>query len=68
MLFLQDNGVLLKYDFSRKGEERRRSEYKLIEPGKNDNWKMTTRDVDFTTKSIILYEHTRALIRVYDIN
>jgi hypothetical protein len=36
--------------------------------GKNDNWKMTTRDVDCTTKSLILYEHTKAVMRIYDLN
>lgn len=68
ILFLQDNGVLLKYDFTKASESRRRYEYKVIEPGKHDNWKMTTREVDFTTKSIILYEHSRAFLRVYDLN
>ena len=67
ILFLQDNGCLLKYDFSKQEENQRRSEYKLFDVGKNDNWKMTLRNVDFTTKSIVCYEHTKCVFKVYDL-
>ena len=39
----------------------------MVEVGPNDNWKMTTRTVDFTTKSLICYEHTRAVMRIFDL-
>lgn len=68
ILFFQDNGYLLRYDFTKRFEPHRRNEIRLLEVGKDDNWKMTTRNIDFTTKSLILYEHTKAVVRVYDIN
>jgi hypothetical protein len=68
ILFLQDNGFLLKYDFTRPQEAKRRSELRMVEAGKTDNWKMATRTVDCTTKSLIAYEHSKAIVRVYDIN
>jgi len=40
----------------------------LVDAAKQDNWKMTTRTVDCTTKSLIVYEHSRAVAKVYDIN
>lgn len=68
ILFLQDNGHLLKYDFTKPNEAKRRSEIKLVDAAKQDNWKMTTRTVDCTTKSLIVYEHSKAVAKVYDIN
>lgn len=68
ILFFQDNGMLLRYDFTKIQEARRKSEIKLFEVGKDDNWKMTIRNVDLTTKSLILYEHSKAVVRVYDLN
>lgn len=66
ILFLQDNGMLLKYDFNKKQESTRRVDRKLVEVSPQDNWKMTTRTVDCTTKSLICYEHSRAMMRIYD--
>ena len=63
MLFFQDNGHILKYDIIKK----HKYEYKLFDIGKNDNWKMTTRVIDNTTKSVILYEHSKAVMKIYDI-
>jgi WD40 repeat protein len=63
ILFFQDNGFIMKYDIL----SRTRTEHKLFDVGKHDNWKMTTRTVDCSTKSVILYEHTKALIKIYDL-
>jgi hypothetical protein len=66
ILFLQDNGMLLKYDFNKIQEKSRRVDRKIVEVSPQDNWKMTTRTVDYTTKSLICYEHSRAMMRIYD--
>ena len=66
ILFLQDNGMILKYDFSKKHESSRRTDRKVVDVTPQDNWKMTTRTVDNTTKSLICYEHSRAIMRIYD--
>lgn len=68
VLFLQDNGYLLKYDFTKPNESKRRSDLKMVDVAKQDNWKMATKTVDCTTKSLILYEHTKAIMKIYDIN
>ena len=47
ILFLQDNGELLKYDFTLEDESKRRMTRKIFDVGPQDNWKMTTREVDF---------------------
>lgn len=57
----------MKYDFTKKIEGNRRVDRKVVEVAPQDNWKMTTRTVDSTTKSLICYEHTRALMRIYDL-
>jgi hypothetical protein len=51
ILFFQDNGKILKYDILRN----ERVEHKLFDVGKNDNWKMITKNVELSTKSVILY-------------
>ena len=68
ILFLQDDGLLLKYDFTKPQESKRRTELRMVEAGRQDNWKMATRAVDCTTKSLIAYEHSKAIVKVYDIN
>ncbi len=40
----------------------------MFDMAKQDNWKMTTKTVDCTTKSLILYEHTKATMKIYDVN
>jgi hypothetical protein len=65
--FLQDNGELLKYDFTKPQEHQRRTDRKLFEVGSQDNWKMTTRTVEQTTKSLICYEHSKAVMRIFDL-
>jgi hypothetical protein len=52
---LQDNGELLKYDFTKKNSSKKRLDKKLFDVGPQDNWKMATRNVDFTTRSLICY-------------
>ena len=67
ILFLQDNGELLKYDFTQEDESKRRLTKKIFDIRPQDNWKMTTREVDFSTKSLICYEHTKAIMRIFDL-
>ena len=55
LLMLQDNGELLKYDFTKKNSSKKRIDKKLFDVGPQDNWKMATRNVDFTTRSLICY-------------
>ena len=45
ILFLQDNGMVLKYDFGKWQEGNRRVDRKVVDVGPQDNWKMTTRTV-----------------------
>jgi len=40
----------------------------MVDTGSEDNWKMTTRIENCTTKSLIAYEHSKAVTKVYDIN
>jgi WD40 repeat protein len=61
--FFQDNGFILKYEILKQ----ERTEYKLFDVGKNDNWKMTTRNIDCTTRSVIIYEHNKAMMKIYDL-
>lgn len=63
IFFFQDNGHILKYEILK----REKTEYKLFDVGRHENWKMTTRNIDCSTKSVIVYEHSRALMRVYDL-
>lgn len=63
ILFFQDNGFILKYEIAKKS----RSEHKLFDIPKHENWKMMTRNIDSTTRSAILYEHNRSLIRIYEL-
>ena len=67
IFFLQDNGTLLKYDFTKENESRRREDRKMFDIGLQDNWKMITRTVEQTTRSLICYEHSKAIMRIYDL-
>lgn len=61
--FLQDNGYILKYEIVK----RQKTEQKLFDIARHENWKMVTRTIDSTTRNAILYEHTKSLIRVYEL-
>ena len=61
--FFQDDGYIMKYEMAKN----HKIEHKLFDVGKRDNWKMVTRTIAHTTKSVILYEHSKALMKIYDL-
>jgi hypothetical protein len=61
--FFQDNGYIMKYEILK----RQKTEHKLFDIGKQENWKMVTRTIDSSTKSVILYEHNKCLMKTYDL-
>lgn len=62
ILFLEDDGCLLNYSIL----EGKTHRSKLIDILEEDNWKMDIRNVGCTTQQLILYEHTRDIIKIFD--
>jgi hypothetical protein len=61
--FFQDNGYIMRYEIAK----RQKTQHKLFDVSPNENWKMITRTVEYSTKSAILYDHKKCLMKVYDL-